>query len=163
RRHAGRPRRTRGSFAALPVSYASLPPDSVTTLAQRACSLHIHWPRLSAVPVRTSVPCLAKRSFMSCELSTFTSSPLSFATVSRGRPLGPTTPWNEPVSNPGRPCSETVGVSGAEGTRLPLEIAIALSLPPCTVGQVASMPLNSTSACPAATAVTASDPPLYGM
>ena len=81
----------------------------------------------------------------------------------RGVPAAPTTPWKEPVSNPGSPCSATVGVSFAEGTRCALEMASARSLPPVTEGQVASMPLNSTCAWPATTAVTASAPPLYGM
>ena len=78
-------------------------------------------------------------------------------------PAGPTTPWNEPVSKPGRPCSATVGVAEALGTRCALEIPSALSLPPVTEGQVASMPLNRTWAWPPTTPVTASDPPLYGM
>jgi hypothetical protein len=97
---------------------------------------------------------------MSALLSALVSSALSLATVSRGMPVGPTTPWNEPVSKPGRPFSATVGVLCAEGTRCALEMASGLSLPPVTEGQVASMPLNSTSAWPATTAVTASAPPL---
>ena len=72
-------------------------------------------------------------------------------------------PWNEPVSKPGSPCSATVGVLEAEGTRCALEMPIARSRPPVTEGQVASMPLNSTCAWPPTTAVTASAPPLYGM
>ena len=88
------------------------------------------------------------------------SSAFSFATMSRGVPAGPTTPCNEPVSKPGRPCSSNVGVSGADGTRCALEIRQRAQLGRLDLGHEASMPLNSTSAWPAATAATASDPPL---
>src|SRR5260221_6282112 len=65
-------------------------PDSFTTRAKRDCSVRNHSPSDSGVPARTSVPCLAKRSFMSAEASTLISSALSLATDSGGRPLGPT-------------------------------------------------------------------------
>src|SRR5512134_75644 len=143
--------------------HSNFAPDSLTTLAHFACSVVIHLPRLSGESVRTSVPCFANLSLMSCVLRIFLSSPFSFVTVSRGMPTGPTTPWYEPVSNPGRPCSATVGVSGALGTRCALEIASALSLPPVTWGHVASMPLKRTCAWPPTTPVMASAPPLYGM
>src|SRR5688572_6580820 len=73
--------------------YSNFAPDSFTTLAHLACSVRSQLPRLSGVSVRTSVPCLAKRSFISAALRTFTNSEFNLVTVSRGIPTGPTTPW----------------------------------------------------------------------
>src|SRR4051812_45887880 len=48
--------------------HSNFAPESLTTFAQRACSSRSHSPKLSGEPVRTSVPCLAKRSFISARL-----------------------------------------------------------------------------------------------
>src|SRR5216117_3967844 len=81
---ANRARRTSGSCAApRAFSYSNFSPDDLTTRAQRACSVRSHSLRLSGVPARTSVPCFAKRSFISAELSTLISSEFSFVTLAR--------------------------------------------------------------------------------
>src|SRR6478609_3363793 len=64
------------------VHQSNFTPDSLTTFAHFACSLASHVPKLSGVPARTSVPSLARRSFMSAVLSTRISSPFSLTTIS---------------------------------------------------------------------------------
>src|SRR5262249_34923228 len=72
---------------------SALMPASLTTFAQRAFSLAMKMPSASGGPVRTSVPCLARNSFMSAVFRIRVNSPFSFATMSRGVPAAASTPW----------------------------------------------------------------------
>src|SRR5579862_88043 len=72
---------------------SALMPASFTTFAQRAFSLTMRVPSASGGPVRTSVPCLARNSFISGVLRIRDSSALSFSTMSCGVPAAASKPW----------------------------------------------------------------------
>ncbi|MNC87899.1 hypothetical protein D3C83_36690 [compost metagenome] len=90
--------------------------------------------------------------------STRATSAFSVATISGGVRAGARSPCHEPVRKPGRN-SATAGVSGRLAWRFPPVTAISRSLPDLTGGSVASMPLNSTSACPVITSMIDCAPP----
>ena len=63
------------------------------------------------------MPSVARRSFIVGDSSAVFTAALIFAITSGARPAGPTTPYQDDTSKPGRPASAGVGTSGADRAR----------------------------------------------
>ena len=159
-------RRTSGGCAALRVSSSirtsRRTPSPPSPISPARCASQL--PRLSGVPVRTSVPSLAKRSFMSAVLRTRTSSRVQLRD-DLARDAGRA---DDALERAGLESGQALLGDrrriGRRGTRCALEIASARSLPPChrrpggehAVEQHVRLARRRLPA-------TASEPPLYGM
>ena len=79
-------------------------------------------------------PLLPSRSTASFERTALATSADNFALSSFGRFAGPHSPYQDTMSNPGRPDSATVGTLGKKLMRFGLVTASAFNLPPLTCG-----------------------------
>ncbi|MNV13921.1 hypothetical protein D3C71_1045850 [compost metagenome] len=79
----------------------------------------------------------------------------TFCTISGGVPAGANTPNQAATSKPGTPDSAMVGISGANGTRLPVVTASPVSLPARTWGSSGGRLSKMESTCPPKRSATA--------
>ena len=81
---------------------------------------------LPSVPSLSRAPASARPS---------TSASLSLVTIASGVPLGTHRPYHDVISNRGNPASITVGISGADASRLPAVTANPFTVPARTCGK----------------------------
>ena len=110
--------------------------------------------------VRTSTPVLAKRSTVSGRFMARTASVNSLLTMSRGVPERTDSPSQVFASNPGKPDSSSVAISGATSSRFFSPTAMARSLPALILGIAWVALSNATNTCPARRSVAAVALPL---
>ena len=91
-----------------------------------------------------------------------TASALSLTMISRGVALGANRPNQLNASNPGSPDSDTVGNSGAVGTRCALVTAMPRSLPSRASGSPTGRLENTSEMWPPIASEIAGPSPLYG-
>src|SRR3984893_902677 len=107
-------------------------------------------------------PSASRRAFTVAVLIASAQSLASFALMAGGRPAGPSTPHQTPVSNPGRPDSAIVGTFGTTGERIAVVTPSGRTVPAVTCAIDSGMLLKVIGMWPPIRSVSAGAPPLYG-
>ena len=134
-------------------------PASSTTWAHSGSSRLMRSANALASPGSASRPSERSRAWTSATARNSPSRRCICATISGGRPAGPTSPLNVSISKPAMPVSITVGTSGNCGTRFALDTASGLisALPACA--STSDRLANIIGRWPASTSFIAGAPP----
>src|SRR6185503_10104138 len=144
----------------LQVTQSIFAPDAFTTSAHFFTSVLIQAENSSGELPTMSAPCEVSWSRTSGARSTFTTSPCSRETISRGVPAGASRPFQPTASKSLSPSSCSVGTSGNTATRARLVTASGLILPARTCGSSGGTLSNIIGICPATRSTMAGAPPL---